>query len=68
MTKVIEQIIDIYEVDYIEGYKLKIKFSDGKEQIVDFESSFKKSKHPDIRKYLNIEEFKTFSIVDSNLD
>ena len=68
MTKVIEQIIDIHEVDYIEGYKLKIKFSDGKEQIVDFESFLRKSKHPDIRKYLNVEEFKNFSIVDGNLD
>ncbi len=36
--------------------------------MVDFESFLKKSKHPDIRKYLNVEEFKNFSIVEGNLD
>ncbi len=68
MTEIMDQIIDILEVDYLEKYKLKIIFSNGKEQIVDFEPFLKKSKHPDIRKYLNVEEFKNFSIIEGNLD
>lgn len=68
MTEIMDQIIDILEVDYLEKYKLKIIFSNGKEQIVDFEPFLQKSKHPDIRKYLNVEEFKNFSIIEGNLD
>ncbi len=68
MTEVMDQIIDIHQVDYIEKYKLKITFSDGKEQMVDFGPFLKKSKHPDIQKYLEIEKFKKFSIIEGNLD
>ena len=68
MTEVMDQIIDIHQVDYIEKYKLKITFSDGKEQIVDFGPFLKKSKHPDIQKYLEIEKFKKFSIIEGYLD
>ena len=68
MTEVMDQIIDIHQVDYIEKYKLKITFSDGKEQMVDFGPFLKKSKHPDIQKYLEIEKFKKFSIIAGNLD
>ncbi|MBF0352602.1 MAG: DUF2442 domain-containing protein [SAR324 cluster bacterium] len=68
MTEVIEKIIDINAIQYISDYKLKFLFSDGKERIIDFKPFLDKSRHPDIRKYLDLNEFKNFSIVDGNLD
>ncbi len=68
MTEVIDQIIDINKAQYISDYKLKLQFSDGEEQIIDFKPFLSKSRHPDIRKYLDLDEFKNFSIVDGNLD
>lgn len=68
MSEVAEKTISVNNVRYVDGYKLEIEFNDGKTQLVDFEPFLKKSRHPDIRKYLNIDEFKNFSIVNGNLD
>lgn len=68
MTEVIDQVVDINKAQYVSDYKLKLQFSDGKEQIVDFKPFLSKSRHPDIRKYLDLGEFKSFSVVDGNLD
>lgn len=55
-------IIEITQADYLSGYRLRLKFSDCKEQISDFEPFLRKSRHPEIRKYLNLELFKQFKI------
>ena len=53
---------------YIEPYKINISFSDGKKSIVDFESFLNASRHPEIRKYLDINLFKNYSIIDGNIN
>ena len=53
-----EDFISISKAVYASGYQLKISFDDGHETIVDFEPFLKKSKHPEIRKYLDVEKFK----------
>jgi len=63
-----DAIINIIEAEYIPPYKIHLWFSDGAEQIVDFESFLKKSTHPEIKKYLNKELFKEFSIAHGRLD
>ena len=68
MSEVAEKIISIIKVKYIDGYKLQIEFRDGKIKQVDFEAFLKKSRHPDIQKYLDINEFRSFSVADGNLD
>jgi hypothetical protein len=60
--------IDVENVTYLEGYKLEIYFSDGHVQTVDFEPFLKRSIHPEIRKYLNLDLFKQFRIVNGQLD
>lgn len=61
-------VVDIIEADYIAPYKIHLWFSDGAEQIVDFEEFFRKSNHPEIKKYLDPELFKSFSIAHGRLD
>jgi len=55
-------IFEIRRVEYIQDYKLRLYFNDGKEQIIDFKPFFLKSLNPMIRKYLNLNEFKNFSV------
>ncbi|MFQ5750880.1 MAG: DUF2442 domain-containing protein, partial [bacterium] len=54
--------IEIAQAEYLSGYRLRLKFSDSEEQIVDFESFLRNFRHPDIRKYLDLEPFKQFKI------
>lgn len=68
MSAVAEKIIYITNAKYLDGYKLQIEFNDGVTKRVDFEDFLKRSKHPDIRKYLDIAEFRNYSIVEGNLD
>ena len=60
--------IDVMCVSYLEGYKLEITFSDGHVQAVDFEPFLKRCIHPEIRKYLDLDLFKQFRIVNGQLD
>jgi len=61
-------IIDVVEAEYISPYKIRLWFSNGAEQTVDFETFLRKSHHPEINKYLNEELFKNFSIAHGRLD
>ncbi len=63
-----DAIIDITEAEYIKPYKIHLWFSDGAEQLVNFEQFLKRSNHPEIRKYLNKDLFKKFSIAHGRLD
>ncbi len=54
--------IAIEAAEYVEGYKLNLWFSDGTERIVDLEDFLSKSSNPMIKKYLDKEEFKGFTI------
>ena len=52
----------VSKVKYLSGYKLEIKFDDGKVNVVDFENFFNKSQNPMIYKYKNINKFKKVEI------
>ncbi|RME01874.1 MAG: DUF2442 domain-containing protein [Calditrichaeota bacterium] len=56
------EVIAINKAEYLSGYKLKLYFNDGTTRIVDFEPFLRKSKHPEIQKYLDLEKFKQFKI------
>lgn len=60
--------IMIQSAIYIKDYSIKITFTDGSEQLVDFSSFLDKAIHPSIKKYLNKELFVTFQIVNGNLN
>ncbi len=63
-----DAVIDVNEAEYVPPYKIRLWFSDGAEQTVNFESFLKKSHHPEIRKYLRQDLFKDFSIAHGRLD
>ena len=56
-----EKYISIKEARYVKGYKIYMKFNDGKENILDFKEFIFKSRHPEIKKYKNMELFKKFN-------
>ena len=62
------QIIDITSAEYAPPYAIRLRFSDGHEQTVDFEPFLRQAQHPDIRKYLDPQLFQTFAIINGRLD
>jgi hypothetical protein len=56
------KIVDIKNVVYIDDYRLKIRFNDDTERIVDFGNFLNNSLNPMIRKYLDIKKFKEFTV------
>jgi hypothetical protein len=55
-------VIDIEEVRYVDGYKLYLIFSDKKERTIDFEPFLSNSLNSMIRRYLNLDDFKRFTV------
>jgi hypothetical protein len=61
-------IISIDKAAYLSEYKIIINFNDGTVKIVAFELFLRKSLHPSMSKYLDVEVFKNFEITDGNLN
>ncbi len=61
-------VIDVVEAEYVRPYSIHLWFSDGAEQMIDFSPFLKKSHHPEIKKYLDKNLFKGFSIANGRLD
>lgn len=59
--------LKVKKVEYLDLYKLKLLFSDGFVQIIDFEIFLKHAHHPDIQKYLKPKYFKSYSLIDGEL-
>jgi hypothetical protein len=60
--------ITVVDAKYIEDYRILVTFNDGIARLVDFGGFLRTARHPDIRKYLDIEEFKKFEIVYGQLE
>ena len=55
-------IVSITNADYLGEYKINFLFSDGIKQTVDFANFLKNAKNPMTKKYLDKEQFKSFSL------
>ena len=55
-------ILAITNAEYIKDYKIKLVFSDNKERIINFEHFLKQARNPLTRKFLDLNEFKKFTI------
>ncbi|MES2445721.1 MAG: DUF2442 domain-containing protein [Bacteroidota bacterium] len=55
-------VIAINKAEYLENYKIRFEFSDGKTHTIDFTDFLKSAKNPMTKKYLDEEEFKKFKI------
>jgi hypothetical protein len=60
--------LKIDSAKYLSDYAIRIRFSDGKENLVDFKPFLSKSLHPSIKKYLDENKFANFSLTDGNLN
>jgi hypothetical protein len=58
----------IISAKHIYNYKIEIKFSDGNLQIIDFQEFLESSYQPAIKKYLDLDNFKQFKIIEGNLN
>jgi hypothetical protein len=58
----------ITSVEYIEAHKIRLFFSDGVVREIDFLPFLRKFNHPDYDCYLNEENFKSFQLIDGNLN
>ena len=61
-------IISIKSAIYLDDYSIKVIFSDGVENVIDFKPFLNQSIHPSIKKYLNKDLFVIFKIVNGNLN
>lgn len=62
------QLIVVKDAKYIGDFAIRIQFNDGDEKLVDFKPFLNKSNHPAIKKYQNEQLFKSFKIIDGNLN
>ena len=60
--------LKIDSAKYLSDYAIRLRFSDGKENLVDFKPFLSKSLHPSIKKYLDENKFSNFSLTDGNLN
>lgn len=55
-------VVAIKRAEYAGDYSLQIEFDDGKKVKVDFSSFLNESLNPLIKRYLDLEEFKKYSL------
>jgi hypothetical protein len=60
--------ITVASARHLEGLRLEIVFSDGARRIIDFRPFLERFSHPDYDKYMDVDEFKKFSIMDGNIN
>ena len=60
-------VIEVTGVEYISGYALRLRFSDGFERNIDFEPFLRRSGNPMIRAYLKPEKFRNFRLEHGDL-
>ena len=61
-------LLTVVSAKHVSGHILRIKFSDGKENEVDFKPYLLRFNHPDYERYLEEKEFVNFDIIDGNLN
>ncbi|AMX01183.1 hypothetical protein A3224_00055 [Microbulbifer thermotolerans] len=60
--------ISLKAAHHVKPHILEIEFSDGHKQLVDFATFIFSMEHPDYEKYKSESNFRTFKIVDGNLN
>lgn len=61
------KVVRIVAVEYIPPYKLRLRFDDGHENIVDFALFLSRSRHPAIQSYHDRKRFRQFTLEDGFL-
>lgn len=61
------KVVAIESASYVAPYRLRLRFDDGKENLVDFGQFLSTSAHPSIRAYLDKTRFRQFTVEDGFL-
>jgi hypothetical protein len=67
MKATLPKHVDITSATYLSGYQLRLAFSDGTAQVVDFEQFLRHAKHPDLLQYRALKRFRTFRVYHGNV-
>ena len=67
-NNVTADLIEIKTANYIGDFVIRVLFADGKNQLIDFKPFLESSWHPSIKKYLDEKLFKSFDLIDGNLN
>ena len=59
--------ISIKEAEYVSGYKLRLRFNDRTEHVLDFGPFLRRPRHPEIEEYRDVKKFRRFRLVDGEL-
>jgi len=62
------EVIEIVKAQYLDGSRIHLWFNDGTDRIVDFGPFLCRKRHPVFKKYLDVNEFRTFRVLHGNLD
>ncbi len=57
-----DAVINIVRAEHVSDYKLRLYFSDGAEQVINFEPFLRASRNPMIREYLDPKKFAHFRL------
>ena len=68
MNAVATCYLEITAAHYLKDYKIEFEFNDETQTIVDFEPFLKHAKNPMLKKYLDLKEFKNFTVRDGDID
>jgi len=68
MNTVATRYIKITSARYLENYQIEFEFDDQTKKVIDFEYFLNQAKNPMIKKYLNGEVFKKFTVRDADID
>ncbi len=60
--------IEIIAARYLKNYQIAFEFNDETQTIVDFEPFLKQAKNPMLKQYLDINQFKNFTVRDGDID
>jgi hypothetical protein len=66
-TATTPKYVEILRADYVSDYKIRLRFNDGKTQVVDFGPFLAKARNPDTTDYRDLERFRSFRIDHGDL-
>jgi hypothetical protein len=68
MNTIATAYIEITAARYLNKYKIEFEFNDNSKTAVDFEPFLKHAKNPMLKKYLDLKQFKNFTVRDGDID
>ena len=62
------ETLEIVNAEYVDDFRIHLQFSDGVEKTVNFGHFLERARHPTLKKYRDVTQFRSFRLVFGNLD